>query len=105
MLGLKKLKHLKHLGKISKNLGDIAFELKWMRDLIEREIDRKEGNFLAADRVDSYDQKIEFDLEQGKEIEKTVKNILDIEDEMQIAAMTPRTVYTVKGEDHHDNTE
>jgi hypothetical protein len=105
MLGLKKLKHLKHLGKISKNLGDIAFELKWMRDLIEREIDRKEGNFLAADRVDSYDQKIEFDLEQGKEIEETVKNILDIEDEMQIAAMTPRTVYTVKGEDHHDNTE
>lgn len=99
-----KLKHLKHLGKISKNLGDIAFELKWMREKMIDEMNRAEGNFFAAD-CEEYDKKTEFDLEQGKKIEKTVKEILDIDDEMQIAAITPRTVYTVKGEDHHDNTE
>lgn len=105
MLNLDKLRHLKHLGKISKDLGDIAFELNWMREKMIDEINRSEGNFLAADNVDNYDQKIEYSLEQGKEIEKTVKNILDIEEEMQIAAITPRKAYTVKGEDYHDNTE
>lgn len=54
---------------------------------------------------DNYDQQINFDLSEGKEIEKKVKNILDIEDGMRIAAITPRKAYTVKGEDYNDNTE
>lgn len=95
MLNLGKLKHLKHIGKISKHLGDIAFELKWLRDLIEKEIDRKEGNFLAAD-TGEYDHKHEFNKEQGKEIEDAIKEILDIDENQEILAATPMQVYTAE---------
>jgi len=88
---LKKLRHLKHLGKIRHNLDEIHFELKWLRETVRDEIDRREGNFFAADvgGEENYSTREKVSKDTALKIEEEVKQDLGLEEDDKVVAITP----------------
>jgi len=95
MFKLKHLRHLeklKHLGKIRKNLSDIAFELESIKIKLQEEAERCRGSIVEAD-CPNYDEVTKLSLDQGKEIEEFVKETVELEDDEEVVAVTPTKVY------------
>lgn len=91
MFGLNKLRQLKHLGKIRQNLNEIHFELKFLRETVRDEINRREGNFFAADvgGEEEYSYIDNISDEAAEEIEEVVKQDLELDEDDMVVAITP----------------